>query len=615
MKRTFTHCYVRQSRLVLFLLSLIPIPEAFSQANHSMMIFDFENKLDVKNITTVDSKYKLVNEGKNHSLRITLGHHENKPSVKLPMTAADLSGYLGIAMDIRNLGTSKAGVEAQCNDANGRNVYKSILWLEPGETDTLLITFYRDPAGLPPYIGNYLKGMNGLPGGFLWHWETLDLSKITNIDILKEKSAIDYNITVDNIRAVGKYNLPGEELLKNGFFPIVDIFGQYFHADWTGKTHTVEDIKAQKTAEEFDLRTNPGPSDWDKYGGWKAGPQLQATGNFRVEKYQDKWWLVDPDGRLFWSQGIDCMSFSQNTPVTGRENYFTRIPQHGDFLRANLLLKYGNEWNSSRDSAAGVIHQRLRSWGINTIGNWSDSYLYGQKKTPYTATLSSGMPKNVPNSLDEAEFRATCARKLSGSDIAATANDPWCIGYFVDNELSWPSSNAEQVLETYYKVVKEELKKLAPNKLFLGSRLDKDNTIPIALAAAGRHCDVISINRYEYTIAGFALPQGIDKPVIVGEFHVGALDRGLLHTGLRSVLNQKQRSRVYENYVIQALENPLFVGTHWFQYADQMCTGRYDGENYQIGFIDVCDRPYPEMVAAARKIGSNLYKFRLTGKN
>jgi hypothetical protein len=101
--------------------------------------------------------------------------------------------------------------------------------------------------------------------------------------------------------------------------------------------------------------------------------------------------------------------------------------------------------------------------------------------------------------------------------------------------------------------------------------------------------------------------------MIIGEFHFGALDRGLPHTGLRSVINQEQRARAYTYYFRQALEHDRIVGAHWFQYSDQVVTGRFDGENYQIGFVDIVDRPYPEMVAASRKLGEYFYDYRLTG--
>jgi agarase len=41
---------------------------------------------------------------------------------------------------------------------------------------------------------------------------------------------------------------------------------------------------------------------------------------------------------------------------------------------------------------------------------------------------------------------------------------------------------------------------------------------------------------------------------------------------------------------------------------DQPATGRgLDGENYQIGFLDICDTPYPEIITASREIGKELY--------
>jgi len=99
--------------------------------------------------------------------------------------------------------------------------------------------------------------------------------------------------------------------------------------------------------------------------------------------------------------------------------------------------------------------------------------------------------------------------------------------------------------------------------------------------------------------------------MIIGEFHFGALDRGLPHPGLLAVADQRQRALAYADYVHQALENDRIVGAHWFQYSDQLFTGRRDGENYQIGFVDIVDQPYPEMVEASREVGDTLYRYRL----
>lgn len=38
-------------------------------------------------------------------------------------------------------------------------------------------------------------------------------------------------------------------------------------------------------------------------------------------------------------------------------------------------------------------------------------------------------------------------------------------------------------------------------------------------------------------------------------------------------------------------------------------TGRGDGENYQVGLVDICDTPYTEMVEAIRASGERLYEW------
>lgn len=63
------------------------------------------------------------------------------------------------------------------------------------------------------------------------------------------------------------------------------------------------------------------------------------------------------------------------------------------------------------------------------------------------------------------------------------------------------------------------------------------------------------------------------------------------------------------------INNPAFVGAHWFQYLDEPLTGRtLDGENYNIGFVTVTDTPYPEMVQSARRVLADAYRRRAHGK-
>src|SRR5665647_1915592 len=89
-------------------------------------------------------------------------------------------------------------------------------------------------------------------------------------------------------------------------------------------------------------------------------------------------------------------------------------------------------------------------------------------------------------------------------------------------------------------------------------------------------------------------------PIIIGEFHFGTPGRGLA-PGLAQVKNQEERGVAYRYYVENAAAHPALIGTHWFQWIDQPCTGRGDGESGLIGFVDVTDRPYADLVEASKE--------------
>ena len=212
---------------------------------------------------------------------------------------------------------------------------------------------------------------------------------------------------ISSLRAEGVYSTGQWD---SGRFPLLDEFFQLRDRDWPGKIYSEAELRQSIAVEDKDLGSHSGPPEWNKYGGWAAGPKLRATGHFRVEKYQGKWWLVDPLGNLFWSHGIDSARTSAPTPVTDREHYFSWLPDKSsqfysegrgaareyykdrsyrmfDVLAANLERKYQSGWV---EVWADRTHKRLRSWGLNTIGSWADERLYSKRRTPYTVYLHSG---------------------------------------------------------------------------------------------------------------------------------------------------------------------------------------------------------------------------------
>ncbi len=147
-----------------------------------------------------------------------------------------------------------------------------------------------------------------------------------------------------------------------------------------------------------------------------------------------------------------------------------------------------------------------------------------------------------------------------------------------------------------------------PNHMNLGARYYK---VPPDWALAGMTSfDCFSVNGYAQRIdhAGITrIAEVARRPVMIGEFHFGALDVGLPASGIGHVPDQAARGAAYRVYVEDAAADPNCVGAHWFTLYDQSALGRFDGENYNVGFLDVCHRPYDELCEAARLTHERLY--------
>ena len=617
----------------------------------------------------------------------------------------DLEGKTQILVDIENLEDHPMTYHVRIDDAaarqNNANWFTSSFQVEAKTRKTCEISL---PAAFPEQLRGKVFGMRGLPGGARTSGASLDWKNVLSLFIFIGKEARPAKFRIYSVRAAEsvRKNMTADwmKMTPEEFFPMIDRYGQFKYEDWPGKIHSDAEFAERIEAEKADIAANPRPGNWDKYGGWLDGPKLKATGHFRVEKVDGNWWFVTPDGHLFWSHGTDCVGMSNgNGPISDREHYFEGLPEESPFYgkgwthigyyggkgefrtfnwtKANLERKYGPDFAARHSESA---HERLASWGMNTIGNWSSGEIFKMQKTPYVVTLSAGGRAiegsegywgKFPDPFTK-EFRTSIRNSVKSNQEAL--NSPYCIGAFVNNELSWggqyslaraalaspadqpaklefvnflqqkygtieklnqvwkteytdwnaviqstavpkdPAMNPDLdafyavIAEKYFAVIHEELRAGAPETLDLGCRFAW--TCDTAAYAMAKYVDVMSYNRYEEHLKNFRLPEGIDKPCIIGEFHFGALDRGVFHTGLRGAKDQNERAEKYYAYVRSALENPAIVGTHWFQYGAQATTGRFDGENYQIGLIDITDTPYPEIIAKVREIGRTMYSIR-----
>jgi hypothetical protein len=380
--------------------------------------------------------------------------------------------------------------------------------------------------------------------------------------------------------------------------PIVDAFGQRASTTWPGKVTSLDDLRLRVAAEERALAELVPPAGRDRFGGSTAGPKFAATGFFRVERdARGYWWFVTPEGSPFWSLGTTGArvgSINDTAQVAGREHLFAALPERsspawfegrqtnttGDvflqgnvhFYRWNVLRKYGS-FEAWRDR----VLTRWERWGLNTLGSWSDELMLAQTRIPHTRFLRARaeLPgvvwhHGVPDVWDPAWERAV--DEEFARDTAGRRDDPWLVGYFVDNEGPWrnlrlldfpataplrkvwrdhareryvtiaafnaswgtaftewseveglkaaqvPASGEARDAMTafeavyadrYAATVKRLLRRHAPNHLYLGCRFVRNAPDAAIVAAIGRHVDVLSVNCYSR----------VPEPGQFGEWH------------------------------------------------------------------------------------------------
>lgn len=639
----------------------------------------------------------------------------------------DLSDYKSLEFTILNKSDRASLLQVQIMEKagitfrepeKGLQVYKMSTY--PGQEQKVCIDLM--PALPHPEVAENFRLMRNDPysrlsGNYCYE---VDMSNIHRIVFIFTRGGYDGSYEIRDLRFVPgpkKALDPAMQLDSASFFPFIDKYGQFKHAEWPGKVHSDKDLAAAAKKEARDLKKHPGASDWSKFGGWAAGPKYEATGHFRVEKIDGKWWMIDPEGYLFWSNGVVRVTPSSAvTPLEGKnlENrcfYYEDLPAEGsdffkfysthdallhpyytardidstyDFSSANAYRKYGPDyWNVWADLA----HRRLRSWGLNTIANSSDKDICKMDRTAYmdrfeVVSKPLAGTKGWWPFMDPFDESFNESLKMQFETRKEEVQDPWCLGFFVDNEIQWKGvtylaemtvkapadqpckqvmvswlkekygtikalnnvwktgfaswkaleensseiiadANTKddlrafnrQIIEKYYQNIRAAFDAYAPGVLYMGCRFAGGKPTNVDVGEIGaKYCDVVSVNRYSYDYKDYVYQEGIDLPVMIGEFHCGAMDRGMFHASLIDVKSQDARGEAYYNYVKSALEHPNIIGVHWHQFSDQATTGRFDGEDFQVGFTDVCDTPYYETIEGIRRIGYNMYKIRSEAK-
>lgn len=351
----------------------------------------------------------------------------------------------------------------------------------------------------------------------------------------------------------------------------------------------------------------------NKYGSTTTKRE-ESTGFYRVEKIGDRWWVIDPEGYLNIHTVINSLrpgGSERNKKIF--EDKFGNISQWMD-VTADSLVYYGFTGTGSWSDIKSIRENNdLSDSPLSYTPNLNFMSSYGKiRGGTYQLPGNIGYPNQTIFVFDP-DFEEFC--DTHAQQLLQYADDENLFGVFSDNELPIGRRNLEgyltlenksdpgyiaasewlkqrgkteeeindddreefagYVAERYFRIVSSAVKKYVPNHMYLGSRLHGGaiNIMPV-IEAAGKYCDVLSINYYgKWTPDEEQMNKWEEfsgRPFIVTEFYTKAMDAGLANTtgaGF-TVHTQEDKGFAYQHFCLSLLESKSCVGWHYFKYQD-----------------------------------------------
>ncbi len=414
---------------------------------------------------------------------------------------------------------------------------------------------------------------------------------------------------------------------------------------WTeGKVFLLDDVTG------FDIAANEIPL--GTYGG-RTDMRAEATGFFRVEKIDGRWWFVDPEGYLFVATGINEIGIGKKPASQEQIDEYLGILEDNGFNVAHISVEERNY---------GVGDRKLE---IPYCMEVMLTFFYLLDNHDGDARIWAAQPLWDDVMRESVEARAA-------KYLAQHKDDPWLIGYFADNEMKWRGDALDRYYDLYInnepyevtkrtkgaqdpvytvdpkdfksygivaewaktngfepdadgkfsqdarmrflefmgaqysKLVTDAIHKVDPNHLVMGSRnIRQDGKEPGLLKGFGKHFDVISMNYYAAWPADPAVLDAWERwsgrPIFITEFSAQSWET--IARKARDawiVKTQEDRGKYYQNLMLSALQNKNCVGTLWFCFRDF-------GDDANYGIVNKDNVPYEAFLEYVRPINLNRY--------
>lgn len=376
-----------------------------------------------------------------------------------------------------------------------------------------------------------------------------------------------------------------------------------------------------ETIDTYKKKTN-------KYGSSLELPRQAATGRFYVTKIGPRWWFVDPEGYLHHQRAVTSLRYGSsernaaafqqrfggddarwlyvtqtelaNVGIHGTGAFCTDTYQkiqahnaaHPDaplmlcpsfgFIGAAAKALDGTNLNSTNAKIGAVLHPNWENWVkdyakttlANYIGDPNVVGIFSDNEIPFGGS-SNGRENYILYKL----------LNLPADHFGHKAAQEWVDKNYPqmapDYSNMWWSVNlnfTQFLAEKYYKGVSQAIKAADPQMLYLGTRLHGEYKTEPIVTAAGKYCDVVSINYYgnwtpEIHVNGRVSEweKWSGKPFLVTEFYTKGIDDSDLNNESGAgfaVRNQAARAYAYQNFTLGLLQATNCVGWHWFKYQD-----------------------------------------------
>ncbi len=406
-------------------------------------------------------------------------------------------------------------------------------------------------------------------------------------------------------------------------------------------------FEADTTVQRYKSVTN-------KYGSRTDWPRHEATGRFRTEKIDGRWWIIDPEGYMHYQRSVTSLRKGTNTEAAWQKRFaletrWMRMTQHelagigfhGTGAFCTDTYDDIQQYNASYPDAPMTL---APSFGF-----------LSQFRSKYDLSDPGGKSENRVGLVFDSRWGQFCEDYIREA-LAPYLEDPDVLGFFSDNEINFSSqnsmilqrflsiSNSESpariaaaefmaehdavsvteelnsefagiVAEKYYKGVKDAIDKIDPGMMYLGSRLHgTPKYLEGVIRAAGKYCDIISINYYsrwspELDTYVKYWGEWADAPFLVTEFYTkGTEDSDLPNSSGAgfAVPTQADRAYAYQHFTLGLLEAQNCVGWHWFKYQDDAPEDN-SGQGCNKGVYDNDYNMYPKLGRFMKAINFNVY--------